>query len=125
MTKAIIINTAPLALGIILVGLPSHAAEDPNHPPPTWAEFQKLQTEVREQRQLILELMCNEQQRYDMLLRLIGSGSQLPSGEKPVLPPAPPAASSASRSSERAAASSERMTNEAPNRTGSVEGKIT
>src|SRR5688572_8352289 len=45
---------------------------------PTWAEFQKLQTEVREQRQLIIQLMQSEQQRYDMLLKLIQTGGGAP-----------------------------------------------
>src|SRR5688572_21790417 len=56
-----------------LMGAGSHArAQDRQGP--TWAEFQKLQTEVREQRQLIIQLMQSEQQRYDMLLKLIQTG---------------------------------------------------
>ena len=36
-------------------------------PPPTGADFARLQREVAEQRQLIIEMMRVEQQRYDML----------------------------------------------------------
>jgi len=45
-------------------------------PGPTMAEFKQLQSDVSEQRQLIIQLMQNEQQRYDMLLRLIQGGSK-------------------------------------------------
>ena len=34
----------------------------------------KLQNEVREQRQLIVEMLQSEQQRYDMLLKLLRAG---------------------------------------------------
>ena len=60
-------------------------------PPPTGADFARLQREVAEQRQLIIEMMRVEQQRYDMLLRLLQSGGQLPptaSLPPPVTPPA-------------------------------------
>lgn len=47
---------------------------------PSMAEFTRLQNEVREQRQLIMEMLQSEQQRYDMLLKLIRvqSGGVLP-----------------------------------------------
>jgi plastocyanin len=62
-------------------------------PPPTGADFARLQKEVSEQRQLIIQMMQVEQQRYDMLLRLLQSGGQVaPSALPP--PPQPPAASS-------------------------------
>jgi plastocyanin len=47
--------------------------------PPTAADFAKLQREVADQRALIIQMMQVEQQRYDMLLRLLQSGGQLPS----------------------------------------------
>jgi plastocyanin len=50
-------------------------------PGPTWAEFQKLQTEVRDQRQLIIQLMQSEQQRYDTLLKLLQMNGGAP-GER-------------------------------------------
>jgi plastocyanin len=49
-------------------------------PGPTAAEFAKLQREVAEQRQLIIQMLQIEQQRYDMLLRLMQSGGQMPPG---------------------------------------------
>lgn len=63
---------------------------------PTWAEFQKLQAEVKDQRQLIIQLMQSEQQRYDMLLKLIQSGGSVPdkvSASAAVPVPASPGAS--------------------------------
>jgi plastocyanin len=53
---------------------------------PSWTDFQKLEQELRDQRQLILQLMQNEQQRYDLLLKLIQSG-----GNAVQLPPGSPA----------------------------------
>ena len=53
---------------------------------PSWADFQKLEQELRDQRQLILQLMQNEQQRYDLLLKLIqtgGNAAQLPPARRP------------------------------------------
>jgi plastocyanin len=79
---------------ILVVALPAHAdgegaaATDT----PTRAEFNKLQTDVREQKKLIIQLMQNEQQRYDMLLRLIQGQEQAASGQ-PGGASSPPAAS--------------------------------
>lgn len=84
-----------LALGLVVVnlGLPrlAIAAPDGNgasgatRPPPTGADFARLEAQVNEQRQLIIQLMQNEQQRYDMLLKLIGSasGTLPPPGDTP------------------------------------------
>jgi plastocyanin len=82
-----------LALGLLVVnlGLPrlAIAAPDSNgtsgatRPPPTGADFARLEAQVNEQRQLIIQLMQNEQQRYDMLLKLIGSASGTPLGDTP------------------------------------------
>src|SRR6266496_1353623 len=55
-------------------------------PPPSAADFARLQHEVAEQRQLIIEMMRVEQQRYDMVLRLLQSGGQVPPSA--ALPPA-------------------------------------
>jgi plastocyanin len=82
------------------------AAAEP--PPPTAADFARLQREVTEQRALIIQMMQIEQQRYDMLLKLLQSGAQLPptTGLPPVgTPPAgSPPASTASASSKGTAA---------------------
>ena len=67
-----------LALAIVMTQLAGArlalAAQDGNtRPPPTGAEFARLEAQVSEQRQLIIQLMQSEQQRYDMLLKLIGT----------------------------------------------------
>jgi plastocyanin len=71
-------------------------------PGPTAAEFAKLQREVAEQRQLIIQMLQMEQQRYDMLLRLLQSGGQLAPGASL---PAVPGLSSPGPASEGAAGS--------------------
>lgn len=64
-----------LALGLFIAQSAGPArAQDPGaggQAGPTMAQFNKLQTEVREQRQLILQMMQAEQQRYDMVLKLL------------------------------------------------------
>jgi plastocyanin len=81
----------PLAGGALAAS--ALGADEPaNRPGPTWAEFQRLQNEVREQRQLILQLMQTEQQRYDMLLKLIQSGGRLDDLSKALPPATPPGA---------------------------------
>jgi plastocyanin len=70
-----------------------NAAGGATRPPPTGAEFARLEAQVNEQRQLIIQLMQNEQQRYDMLLKLIGSGS-LPPVSRPGDAPGDPNAGS-------------------------------
>ena len=97
-----------VALGLIVAGahgaLPrvagaapdGNAASGATRPPPTGAEFARLEAQVNEQRQLIIQLMQNEQQRYDMLLKLIGNGNATgtlppiaPAGEAPAGPSGP------------------------------------
>ena len=92
-----------LALGIAIAQLAAaplaHAAQDANsRPAPTGAEFARLEAQVNEQRQLIIQLMQSEQQRYDMLLKLIGnpaaSAAVLPAAAAPVPAETAPAAGS-------------------------------
>ena len=64
-------------------------------PPPTAADFARLQHEVSEQRQLIIEMMRVEQQRYDMLLRLLQSGGQAPPTMQLPSPAVPPTSTGA------------------------------
>jgi plastocyanin len=68
---------------------------------PSMAEFQKLQAEVRDQRQLIIQLIQSEQQRYDMLLKLLqtggGTGAAAAAAAAAPAVGAPPAASTPSR----------------------------
>jgi len=69
-----------MAMTLALAPVSVVAAERANEaPPPTAADFARLQHEVAEQRQLLIEMMRVEQQRYDMLLRLLQSGGQAPS----------------------------------------------
>src|SRR3982751_120431 len=75
--------------GLLMPGaaLPARADGEPTPPTdhPTRAEFSKLQADVRDQKKLIIQLMQNEQQRYDMLLRLI-QGQDQPSASGPGAP---------------------------------------
>lgn len=71
-----------LTTGMLVTQLAAPASADgpSDRPAPSMAEFAKLQGEVHEQRQLILDLLQSEQQRYDMLLKLIraATGAPLP-----------------------------------------------
>jgi plastocyanin len=75
-----------VALAVAAAPIEAFAAEtkdragEPAASGPTAAEFAKLQREVAEQRQLIIQMLQIEQQRYDMLLRLLQTGGQLPQG---------------------------------------------
>ena len=92
--------------------------------PPTRAELAKLQNDVREQRQLIIQMMQTEQQRYDMLLRLLqgqGGGTPLPgvaATPAPVPSESAPEATSERQAKKAAAAP-------ADHRPGAIEGKVT
>jgi plastocyanin len=55
---------------------------------PSMAQFNRLEREVTEQRQLIIQMLQMEQDRYNMLLKLIQSGGSLPPGS--ALPPSLP-----------------------------------
>src|SRR5262245_20966682 len=94
-------------------------------PPPTAADFARLQREVSEQRALIIQMMQVEQQRYDMLLRLLQSGGQLPSTTSlpapvplPGTPAAPPTASTSGGNSAPAGKSG------SGERVGTVSGRV-
>jgi len=87
-------------------------------PGPTMAEFKQLQSDVSEQRQLIIQLMQNEQQRYDMLLRLIQGGSKTNLDGVAASPSPVPSATAASTASKAAAS------DEPKRRFGVLEGKV-
>ncbi len=73
----------PLALALgALSPAAARAQGAPADPAKLQAEVARLDKEVREQKQLILQLMQADQQRYDMLLQLIRSmqGGQAPTG---------------------------------------------
>jgi plastocyanin len=127
-----IISGVLVGLAVAQLALPARAQEgkpDKAEPapagPPTRAEFVKLQGEVREQRQLIIEMLQTEQQRYDMLLRLLrGQGVAPPTADAaPAAPSAPgeaPAADAAHRALKKPAGAA------APpeHHVGSVEGRV-
>jgi plastocyanin len=94
-------------------------------PPPTAADFARLQREVSEQRALIIQMMQVEQQRYDMLLKLLQSGGQLSSpGALP--PPLPPTGGgeAPSGSSSSATASASGSTKSTGERVSAVTGRV-
>jgi plastocyanin len=109
---------ASLGLGI---AMPVHAQEQAA---PTRAEFLKLQAEVRDQRLLIIQMMQTDQQRYDMLLRLLQG--QASGALPPVAAPAPGDSASAPADVSAAAAPASRRPRvpETERRNGSIEGKV-
>ena len=90
-------------------------------PPPTAADFARLQREVAEQRALIIQMMQVEQQRYDMVLKLLQSGGQLPSGS--ALPPAVAPSTGAATATPPASASGGSSRSGA-DRYGTVSGRV-
>ena len=92
-----------LALALAVAGRPGQARAE-NRPAPTAADFARLEKEVAEQRQLIIQIMQAEQERYDILLKLLqGSGA---ARNAPALPPLPPAAGDAAPAAREEAAAS-------------------
>jgi plastocyanin len=118
-----VLTSLLVGLAVAQLALPVRAQDKGTDSPPTRAEFSKLQSDVREQRQLIIQMLQTEQQRYDMLLHLLqGQGGGTPlvgvpgapepsetapaeSGDKPLKKGASPAA--------------------ADHRLGAIEGKVT
>jgi plastocyanin len=94
--------------------------------PPTRAELAKLQNDVREQRQLIIQMMQTEQQRYDMLLRLLqGQGGGTPLPGVAAAPAAVPSEASPEAASDKQVKKSTAALAAADRRPGSIEGKVT
>jgi plastocyanin len=90
------------------------------------AQIEKLEAEVREQRQLIMQLVRVEQEHYDLLLRLVQGRGVAPvaePGTPPAAPSAPgaPAAAAATPGAASAAAGAAKL---AAPRTGSLRGKV-
>ncbi|HEY7372305.1 MAG TPA: hypothetical protein VIF57_09120, partial [Polyangia bacterium] len=52
-------------------------------------EVERLKQELADQRQLILQLMQSEQQRYDVVLRFLRAGGAAGGGDVSALPPPP------------------------------------
>src|SRR5450432_4166005 len=122
----------PIRSGILaglLIGemaLPA-VAQDNRVPegPPTRAELSKLQNYVREQRQLLIQMMQTEQQRYDMLLRLLqGQGGGTPVPGLSAAPPAVPSEAAPEAATDKPL---KKTTAAGPvdRRPGSIEGKVT
>ncbi|HVZ71938.1 MAG TPA: hypothetical protein VHJ20_06145 [Polyangia bacterium] len=107
-------RASAVALALALVAGPARAQDDA---PPTRAEFNKLQNDVKEQRALIIQLMQSEQQRYDMLLRLFqGQGGGVPPAAIDEAAPAPASGATAS-----AAPTPKRRE---PERRAAIDGKV-
>jgi plastocyanin len=99
----------------------AHAQEKDGAGAPTRAEFTRLQGEVKEQRALIIQLMQADQQRYDMLLRLLqGQGGGAALAPQPALPDE----ASAPSSTPGAAASAKRGHAPEAEKRAAVEGKV-
>lgn len=104
-------------------GLASAQDQAANRPGPTWVEFQKLQQEVHEQRNLLIQLMQTEQQRYDMLLKLV-QGGPAPAAAPVIAPPGPGALLDDKKGKVMTAMSPRPPGAELAARTGFVEGKV-
>jgi plastocyanin len=126
-------NRRPIVTGLLVglavarLALPARAQDNRDNKadapagPPTRAEFTKLQNDVHEQRQLIIDMLQTEQQRYDMLLRLLrGQGGGAPLAEAP--PTAAPAASDADAAHKALKKPAALALSE--HRAGAVEGRV-
>ncbi len=120
-------------LSALLIGelaLPA-AAQDGAPPPggpPTRAEFTKLQSDVREQRQLIIQMMQTEQQRYDMLLRLLqgqGGGTPVPGLSAAPAPAAPGEGAPEAAATKQPKKSASSASAAVEHRPSSIEGTVT
>ena len=112
---------AAITLSASLFSTPVWAEEAPGSERtagPTWAEFTKLQNEVHEQRSLLIQLMQTEQQRYDMLLKLLSSAAPAAAA---ALPPAVGVPYSAPEEKRSRASATPRVVEP---RVGTVEGKV-
>ncbi|HEY7376558.1 MAG TPA: hypothetical protein VIF57_30645 [Polyangia bacterium] len=72
-------------VAIVLAAAHAYGAPPPAEAPAT--DLARLEAEVREQRQLIMQLMRVEKEHYDLLLRLVQEGR---AGDGVVLPPLAP-----------------------------------
>jgi plastocyanin len=108
----------------MIVAFAPVAAMAAEPPPPTAADFAKLQREVAEQRALIIQMMQVEQQRYDMVLKLLQSGGQL--GSSTALPPpvTPPAGSGPATAGPPPASTATASAKGAGERSGTISGRV-
>jgi plastocyanin len=108
----------PAALAALVLSAPARAASDKDR-------IDKLEAEVRDQRQLIMQLVRVEQEHYDLLLKLIQARGTAPAGElgAPTTAPAAPGAAAATPGAAPAAADAAKRA-AAKERTGTLRGKI-
>lgn len=95
MSRSSVISRLGILLAVAPLGsraLAQNPSETAATRGPTMADFQKLQAEVREQRQLIVQMLQAEQQRYEMILKLIRVQGAPVGGDLPRLPALPPVA---------------------------------
>jgi plastocyanin len=125
--QSLVFSRALLALAVLA---PASARAAPAKPTPqdNAAEIARLQAEVREQKQLIMQLVRVEQEHYDLLLRLIQGRAS--AGEVPPLAPAPGGAPSVAPSAPAepappAAAPPGSDAGKRAPRTGVLRGKVT
>jgi plastocyanin len=98
---------AAVTLALALAGAarpgPARAADAKDRPPPTAADFARLEKEVADQRQLIIQMMQVEQERYDILLKYVqGLGGAARNAPAPPASAAPRAATGAAEPVARA-----------------------
>jgi plastocyanin len=79
-----------LALGALAVAAAARPAGAADARGPTAAEFARLEREVAEQRQLIIQMLSAEQERYNILLKLLQSGGQVQPGSATTIGAIPP-----------------------------------
>ena len=82
-----ILEGAAVVVALIVTAGASRTAAAGEAKAPTAADFARLEREVADQRQMIIQMMTIEQERYNLLLRLLQSGSQAQAGAAlPALP---------------------------------------
>jgi plastocyanin len=118
-----VLTSLLVGLAVAQLALPVRAQDKASDNPPTRAEFNKLQSDVREQRQLIIQMLQTEQQRYDMLLHLLqGQGGGTPVAG---VPGAPEPSETATTESDKPARKGAGAAAAVDHRAGVIEGKVT
>jgi plastocyanin len=113
-----------IAMTVALAPLAAAAADKAAEPaPPTAADFAQLKKEVADQRALIIQMMQVEQQRYDMLLKLLQSGGQLTPGTA-LPPPVPVPGTSAAPAPAGPASAGSSPAKGGGERVGTVTGRV-
>jgi plastocyanin len=122
-----VVSASVLALGLLGPARAHAAPAARGKASDTAAEVARLQAEVREQKQLIMQLVRVEQEHYDLLLRLIqgrASAADVPPPAAPAAPYAPSAAPPAPPAPEAPGAAVAPADAKRAVRTGAVRGKV-